>query len=110
MKYRGKRTLRESTGPMMLKFGLEIDFGVIQKIDAAIFEILIFRDFSGGQSPNFGPSRPFLDFDPLKNRRKIKILKIAASLFCITPKSISSPNFSINGPVDSRNNSILCQN
>ena len=43
--------LGESTGPVMLKFGLEIDFGVIQKIYAAIFEILIFHDFSGGQSP-----------------------------------------------------------
>ena len=60
----------------MLKFGLEIALGMIQKSDAAIFEILIFRDFSGGQSPNFGPNRPF----------------------------------SIIGLVDSRNNSILCQN
>ena len=42
----------------MLKFGLEIDLGVIQKSYAAIFEILIFHDFSGGQSPNFGPNRP----------------------------------------------------
>ena len=40
----------------MLKFGLEIVLGMIQKSDAAIFEILIFRDFSGGQSPNFGPN------------------------------------------------------
>ena len=38
----------------MLKFGLEIALGMIQKSDAAIFEILIFRNFSGGQSPNFG--------------------------------------------------------
>ena len=36
----------------MLKFGLEIAWGMLQKSDAAIFEILIFRDFSGGQSPN----------------------------------------------------------
>ena len=56
--------LRESTCPIMLKFGLEIVLGMIQKSDAAIFEILIFRDFSGGQSPNFGPNQPFLDFDP----------------------------------------------
>ena len=45
--------------PIMLKFGLKIVLGMIQKSDAAIFEILIFRDFSGGQSPNFGPNRPF---------------------------------------------------
>ena len=43
----------EPTGPFMLKLGLEIDFDVIQKGYAAIFEILIFRDFSGGQSPKF---------------------------------------------------------
>ena len=35
----------------MLKFGLEIALGMIQKSGSAIFEILIFRDFSGGQSP-----------------------------------------------------------
>ena len=34
----------------MLEFDLEIDFGVTQKQYEAIFEILIFRDFSGGQS------------------------------------------------------------
>ena len=39
--------LRESTGPMMLKFGLEIDLGVIQKSDVAIFEILIFCNSVG---------------------------------------------------------------
>ena len=38
--------------PLMLKFGLEIDFGVIQKRYAAILEMLIFREFSGGQSSN----------------------------------------------------------
>ena len=37
----------------MLKFGLEIALGMLQKSDAGIFEILNFRDFSGGQSPNF---------------------------------------------------------
>ena len=37
----------------MLKFGLEIALGMIQKSGLAIFEILIFRDFSGGQSPKF---------------------------------------------------------
>ena len=30
----------------MLKFGLEIALGMIQKSDAAIFEILIFGDFT----------------------------------------------------------------
>ena len=46
------------------------------------------------------------DFDPLKNQ----FSKIAAPLFCIIPKAISRPNFSIIELVDSRNNSILCQN
>ena len=44
----------------MLKFGLEIVLGMIQKSDAANFEILIFRDFSGGQSANFGPNGRFV--------------------------------------------------
>ena len=35
----------------MLKFGLELALEMIQKSGAVIFEILIFRDFSGGQSP-----------------------------------------------------------
>ena len=30
-----------------------------KKSDVLIFEILIFHDFLGGQSPNFGPNRPF---------------------------------------------------
>ena len=47
------RWIWEPTSPFMLKFGLEIDFGVIQKLYAAIFEILIFRDFSGGKVQNF---------------------------------------------------------
>ena len=78
--------LRESTGPMMLKIGLEIDLGMIQKSDTAIFEILIFRNFSGGQSPNFGPNWPFLDFDPLKNREKSKFQKSPRHFFVSSPK------------------------
>ena len=78
--------LRESTSPIMLKFGLEIALGRIQKSDAAIFEILIFRDFSGGQSPNFCPNRPFLDFDPLKNRQKSKFQKSPHHFFVACPK------------------------
>ena len=37
----------------MMTFVLEMYFGVIQKCYAAIFEILIFRDFSGGKVQNF---------------------------------------------------------
>ena len=49
--------LRESTSPIMLKFGLEIALG-IQKSDAAIFEILILRFFRGPNSKNgrYGPN------------------------------------------------------
>ena len=39
---------------------MEIALGMIQKSDAAIFEILIFRNYSGGQSPNFGPNGRFV--------------------------------------------------
>ena len=70
----------------MLKFGPEIALGMIQKSGAAIFEILIFRNFSGGQSPNFGPKRPFLDFDPLKNREKSKFQKSTHHFFVTFPK------------------------
>ena len=54
----------------MLKFGLEIDFDVVQKCYGAIFEISIFRDFSGGQSSNFCHFDKILDFDPVKNPEK----------------------------------------
>ena len=47
------RWIWEPTSQFIMKFGLQIDFEVIQKRYAAIFEILIFRDFSGGQSSNF---------------------------------------------------------
>ena len=70
----------------MLKFGLEIALGMIQKSDAAIFEILIIRYFSGDQSPNFGPNWPFLDFDPLKNREKSKFQKSQRHFFISSPK------------------------
>ena len=45
----------EPTSLLMLKFGLEMDFGMIQKGYGAIFEILILRNFSGGHSSNFSP-------------------------------------------------------
>ena len=48
-----KRDGSRNLSPLMLKFGSEIHFGVIQNHTAAIFEILIFRDFSGGQSSNY---------------------------------------------------------
>ena len=37
----------------MLKFGMEIALGMMQKSGAAIFEILIFRNVSGGTSAKF---------------------------------------------------------
>ena len=49
--------------------------GVIQKSDAAIFEILNFHDFSGGESPKIADFDQNLDFDPLKNREKSKFQK-----------------------------------
>ena len=61
--------LRESTSPIMLKFGLEMDFGMIQKSDAAIFVILILPNFSGGESPKIYNLDQNLDFDPLTNHK-----------------------------------------
>ena len=65
----------------MLEIGSEIDFGVIQKRYAGIFEILIFGDFSGASSLKFCQNGENLNFDPLKNWKKIKISKIAVNDF-----------------------------
>ena len=66
----------------MLKFGLEIALGTIQKKSgAAIFEILIFRDFSGGQIPKMADLDQNLDFDPLKNCEKSKFQKSPRHFF-----------------------------
>ena len=70
----------------MLKFGLKIDFGVVQKRYAAIFEILIFRDISGGQSPKFCSKGENLNFDPLKNREKSKFQKSPNHFFASSLK------------------------
>ena len=71
----------EPTSPFMLKFGLEINFGVLQKRYAANFEILIFRDFSGGQSRTFCENGKNLNFDPLKNHKKSKFQKSPHNVF-----------------------------
>ena len=78
--------LWESTGPMMLKFGLEIDMGEIKKSDTAIFEILIFRNFSGGHSPKMADLDQNLDIDPLKNHEKSKFQKSPHHFFVSSPK------------------------
>ena len=82
--------------PLMLKFDMQIEYGVIQKRSAAIFEILNFRNFSGGQSSNFCHFDKILDFDPLKNREKLKFQKLPHNVFCITSYSIYILNFNIN--------------
>ena len=69
--------LRESTCPIMLKFGLEIALGMIQKSGAAIFEILIFRNFSGGQSQK------------MANLDQIPLIVILLSM--LSPKSYYLP-------------------
>ena len=51
----------------MLKFGLGINFRVIQNLIAAIFEILIFRDFSGDQSLKFSENGENVNFEPTKD-------------------------------------------
>ena len=70
----------------MLEFGLKIALGMIQKSGTGIFEILIFHNFSGGQSPNFGQNWPFLDFDRLKNLEKSKFQKSSNQFFASSPK------------------------
>ena len=74
----------------MLKFGMEIDYGMIQRRYAAIFEFLNFRDFSRGQSANFRHFDKILDFDHLKIREKSKFQKPPHNVF------ISSQNLSPN--------------
>ena len=74
----------------MLKFGMEIDYGVIQKHYTAIFEILNFHDFSGGQSSNFRHSDKILDFDHLKSCEKSKFQKSPHNVF-VSPQNLS-PN------------------
>ena len=70
----------------MLKFGLEIALGMMQKSGLAIFEILIFRDFSGGQSPKMADLDQNLDLIALKNRKKSKLQKSPYHFL------VSSPN------------------
>ena len=77
----------------MLKFGLEIALGMIQKSGLAIFEILIFRDFSGGQSPKMADLDQNLDFDPLKNREKSKFQK-SPRFFFVSPLNLSPDQIS----------------
>ena len=55
---------------------------------AAISEILIFRDFSGGQSPKFCQNGENLNFDPLKNRENSKFLKSPRYDF-VSPQNVS---------------------
>ena len=76
----------------MLKSGLEIDFGVMQKHYAVIFEILIFQGFSGGQNSNFCHIDKILDFDPLRNSKKSKFQKsqIFASPLYLSQNQISA--------------------
>ena len=81
--------LRESTSPIMLKFGLEIALGMIQKSGAAICEILIFRDFSVGLSPKFSENCENLNFDLLKNSENSKCQKSPQSDF-VSAKNVSA--------------------
>ena len=62
------------------------------KSDAAIFEILIFRDFLVG--PRMADLDQNLDFDPLKNREKSKFQKSPHHFFVssrkLSPEQISA--------------------
>ena len=83
------RWIQELIRLLMVKFSQKIHFGVIQNRTAAIFEILIFCDFSGGQSPNFSENDVNLNFDPLKNCEKSKFQKSPQNDF------VSSQNVSL---------------
>ena len=48
----------------------------MQKSDAEIFDILIFRNFSGGQSPNFCPNGRKQHFDKIILSYKLKCEKV----------------------------------
>ena len=68
--------------PLMLKFSLEINFKVTQRSTAAIFEMLIFRDSVGGQSPKYSQIGKNFNFDPLKYCKKSKTALVRS---CIIP-------------------------
>ena len=55
---------------MLMNFGLKMHLGVTQNRTAAIFETLIFRDFSEGQNPKISQIGE-LNFDPQNNREKL---------------------------------------
>ena len=73
----------------MLIFISGLVFKMIQKVYAAILKILIFRPFLAGQRSKFdrkSEKSSNFDLQTAKNGRKIKIFKIAASLFSVTLK------------------------
>ena len=100
----------ESKSPILLKFGLQIDLRGDTKKWRGDFWNFDFKWFFRGLKFKIWSKSTIFGLWLPEKLRKIKISKIAASLFCITPKSISIPNMIIIGTVDSGKNSILCQN
>ena len=58
-----------------------------------IFEILIFRNFSGGQSLKFCQNDENLNFNPLKNSKKLKFQKSPHNVF-VSPQNLSANQIS----------------
>ena len=95
------RWIWKPTSQFMLKFGLEIRlWGDTKTLCGDFWNFDFSRYFRGFESKILSKWQKF-ELWALEKKRKIKILKIAAWPFCITPKSISKPNVSMNGLVGS---------
>ena len=75
-----------TTGQIEKTFFMYVDFKVIQKFYATIFEILDFWWFSGGQSSKLCQNVESLTFDPLENCKKSKFQKSPHHFFVSSPK------------------------
>ena len=96
-----------------MKIGLGGDLMGILKSDAAIFEIFIFRLVLGHFSPKnsvFLKNQLFSAIKLAETGQKIKISKIAASLFKIPIRSPPQPIFTLLGAPSSLTYVILAKN
>ena len=88
---------------LILKFGLEIDLGVIQNCYAVLFEIFYFLIFQVGWRSKNPKIQNFVKMAKIWILTTWKIsknqnFKNCCMIFCITLKSICNPNFSLQVP------------
>ena len=77
----------------MQKFGLDMYFGVIQNLTAAIFETLTCHNFPRGQSLKFSENGKNLNFETLKNCEKSKFQKLP-QCDLVSPQNVSPDQIS----------------